>query len=130
MTIGQKWLIAALVSGCLWLGMLYPLMAAKPPACTATQCPMYGPGGYIRDWRLSVMLADLKGLPIVVPAGRTCASACALAVGFALAKGYDVRISPSAVFVPHNREAISKGLMPKRFKALMRAYRPFRGSAV
>lgn len=91
---------------------------------------MYGPGGYVNEWKLAVMLANLEGKPIVVPPNKVCASACAIAVGFALHKGYNVRIAPSAKFIPHNLEAIKQTPMSGEFKRLMLRYEPFTGSQV
>lgn len=104
-----------------------PLLAADPPACGETTCELYGTGGQVELWKLRVLTAHMKNKPIVVP-GKVCASACAIAVGFALYRGDEVIIDPDATFIPHNRHAISKTQMPPKFMALMVAYEPFKGS--
>ncbi len=130
-------LAAFLLSGLMWVGIMWLISLAvqatdfrndpayQPPRCTATVCPMYGPGGLIIRWKEAALLAHGHGKLIVVPPGRVCASACALAVGYALGHGFDVEISPSAIFVPHNIKAIQKTHMPPAFKAKMLAYKPF-----
>jgi hypothetical protein len=87
---------------------------------------MQGPGGKVRDWKLHVQLNDLRGARFVVPAGATCASACAIATGLGLYIGADFSIANSAVFVPHNRKAIQKETrMSHAFRELMLNNKPF-----
>lgn len=129
MTYGFKvWIVALAVTGLAWALLFFIIAllasAAQPPACRDDVCPMYGPGGRVADWTLHVQLGDLAGKRFIVPA--TCASACAIAVGVGLYIGADIRISPTATFVPHNRAAIlAETRMPPKFRALMLAYRPF-----
>lgn len=134
---GWKILGAFVVSGFLWVLIFWAvsLVASatdfardatyQPPKCGKTVCELYGPGGVIGTWRLQVMVANAGHRPILVPDGKDCASACALAIGYALHRGYDVRISPTARFVPHNRGAILDTPMPQGFKTKMLAYVPF-----
>jgi hypothetical protein len=131
------WLGAFIASGFLWVliiwGVTVLVSAAdfrndpsyQPPKCEEAACPMYGPGGLVVRWKLAVLTARTQHKPIVVPDRAVCASACAIAVGYGLGKGFDVSISPSARFVPHNLEAIRETPMPHRFKAKMLANRPF-----
>jgi hypothetical protein len=132
-----EFLAAFLLSGLLWLGILWLVALGvratdyssdpryQPPACSASVCPMYGLGGLAIKWKTAAILADIHGQRIVVPAGKICASSCALAVGFALGRGFDVQISPNAKFIPHNLKAIRLTEMPRAFKAKMLAYEPF-----
>jgi hypothetical protein len=135
--LGWKLLATFIVSGFLWVLIFwlasiiasatdYATDAAyQPPKCGTTVCEMYGPGGIIGTWRLQVMAANAGHRTIVVPNGKVCASACALAIGFAMHRGYELRIGPTAWFVPHNIGAIRETPMPKDFKAKMLAYKPF-----
>jgi hypothetical protein len=87
---------------------------------------MQGPGGKVRDWKLHVQLNDLRGARFVIPAGATCASACAIATGLGLYIGADFSIAGNAIFVPHNVEAIrAEARMPRDFRALMLKNKPF-----
>lgn len=107
-----------------WAEETFTGPAYQPPKCTATICPMYGPGGILSHWTMAVMLANIAKKPLVVPAGKTCASACALAIGFALGRGYDVRIAPSALFIPHAVEVMNKPMLPA-FRRKLLAGKPF-----
>ena len=121
---GLKW--GLLLAIPLWAIILFPLLAAEPPACRDGVCVMQGPGGKVRDWKLHVQLNDLRGARFVVPAGATCASACAIATGLGLYIGADFSIANSAVFVPHNRKAIQKETrMSHAFRELMLNNKPF-----
>lgn len=130
MTRAQGWLLAFLASGALWLVILIGVSSightAQPPACRGNVCQMTGPGGLILDWKLHVQIADLQGKRFTVPAHSVCASACAIAVGLGLYIGADIRIDPTATFIPHNLAAIkAETRMPAKFRKLMLAYRPF-----
>lgn len=130
MTHCARWLLACLLFSALcWAGLFFAVgaaFAASPPECRGDVCVMQGPGGLVLDWKLHVQLNDLAGRRFIVPAGATCASACAIAVGVGLYVGADIEISPTATFAPHNRAAIlAERRMPVRFRDLMLAYRPF-----
>ena len=130
MTRVQGWLLSFMVSGMLWFGILVGVSSlvhtAEPLPCRGNICEMTGPGGLVLTWKLHVQVEDLHGKRFVVPANSVCASACAIAVGLGLYLGADIRIDPTATFIPHNLRAIkSEKRMPDEFRRLMLAYRPF-----
>lgn len=123
---GLKWgLLLAIPMWALIFAAL-PLFAAEPPLCQSKVCVMAGPGGNILEWKLHVQLNDLRGARFVVPPYARCASACAIAVGLGLGIGADMKISPKAIFIPHNMDAVkAERRMPHVFRTLMLSGRPF-----
>ena len=82
MTQRARWLLACLLFSVLcWDVLLFAIAsfasAASPPECRDDVCVMQGPGGRVAAWKLHVQLNDLAGHRFIVPAGATCASACA-----------------------------------------------------
>jgi len=122
-TNGCGIVLATAASAIFWialLGAIQPSKSAEPPPCAEGVCEMSGPGGDVENWKLHVQLNDLRGARFVVPPGATCASACAIATGLGLYVGADFDIASSAIFIPHNVEAIwAEARMPSEFRELM-----------
>lgn len=94
-----------------------------PIPCTDV-CHLEGPGGFVPQWIEYVDDAVQENKSFVVDG--YCASACAIATGYAISSGAKVTIYDSALLVPHNKMAIIQHLMPVWYKKLMLDYKPFR----
>lgn len=89
----------------------------QPRPCPTQVCELSGPGGCIRDWQLAVQLDVLAQKTIHVPA-KMCASACIIAVGWALQFGGHVTIDSNAKLIwPHSRARFAQYPMPEWFRA-------------
>lgn len=89
-----------------------------PQSCDGRKvCHLVGPGGLVIAW---------KGY-ITMNAGKTflvdgrCASACAIALGYAIYRGEHVIVRPGATIVPHNEDAIrgARSTMPGWYYKLL-----------
>jgi|SRR6185503_9290451 len=95
----------------------------QPPVCTEV-CPLEGPGGLVVEWTQHVDQGIKDHKEFVVK--NFCASACAIAIGYAIKKGAKVTVYSTATIQPHNPLAAVMFPMPVWYRKMLIDGKPFR----